>query len=90
MLDICSVSEQQMPKLFESYETVGMLLPEIAKELGLSDTAKVTAGAGDNAAAAIGTGTVGNSKCNIPFGSSGTVFISSEKFGVDPNATDED
>ena len=83
MLDICSVSEQQMPKLFESYETVGMLLPEIAKELGLPDTAKVTAGAGDNAAAAIGTGTVGNSKCNISLGTSGTVFISSDTFVVD-------
>ena len=41
------------------------------------------AGAGDNAAAAGGTGTVGDGRCNISLGTSGTIFISSEKFGVD-------
>ena len=41
------------------------------------------AGAGDNAAAAVGTGTVGDGRCNISLGTSGTIFISSEKFGVD-------
>ncbi|MBU3803245.1 MAG: xylulokinase, partial [Candidatus Cellulosilyticum pullistercoris] len=38
-----------------------------------------------NAAAAIGTGTVGEGRCNISLGTSGTIFISSEKFGVDEN-----
>ena len=83
MLNICSASEEQMPKLFESYETVGTLLPEIAKELGLPASVKVVAGAGDNAAAAIGTGTVKSGKCNISLGTSGTVFISSDTFVVD-------
>ena len=85
MLDICGVKEEQMPKLFESYEAVGTLLPEIAAQLGLSADVKVVAGAGDNAAAAVGTGTVGNGGCNISLGTSGTVFISSGSFGVDPN-----
>ena len=85
MLDICGITEAQMPKLFESYEKVGTLRPEIAKELGLSENVIVCAGAGDNAAAAVGTGTVGEGACNISLGTSGTVFISSEKFGVDPN-----
>ena len=46
-------------------------------------------GWGDNAAAAVGTGTVStgaahaDSRCNISLGTSGTIFISSEKFGVD-------
>ena len=39
----------------------------------------------DNAAAAVGTGTVGDGSCNISLGTSGTIFISSEKFGVDEN-----
>ena len=43
------------------------------------------AGAGDNAAAAVGTGTVGDGACNISLGTSGTIFISSDRFGVDPN-----
>ncbi len=85
MLDICGISEGQMPQLFESYEKVGTLKPTIAKDLGLPETVAVCAGAGDNAAAAVGTGTVGEGACNISLGTSGTVFISSERFGVDPN-----
>ncbi len=85
MLEICGISEEQMPRLYESYECVGTLLPEIAAKLGLPENVKVCAGAGDNAAAAVGTGVVGNGGCNISLGTSGTIFISSDKFGVDPN-----
>ena len=84
MLSICGVKETQLPKLYESYEVIGTILPEVAKTLGLPETVKVVAGAGDNAAAAVGTGTVGNGACNISLGTSGTIFISSEAFGVDP------
>lgn len=85
MLDICGVSESQMPKLFESCEVVGTLLPDVAKDLGLPPDVRVVAGAGDNAAAAVGTGTVGSGGCTISLGTSGTIFISSETFGVDPH-----
>jgi len=85
MLEICGISEKQMPALFESYECIGTVKPEIAARLGIPEGVKVCAGAGDNAAAAIGTGVVGEGGCNISLGTSGTVFISSEKFGVDPN-----
>ena len=85
MLDLCGITEAQMPRLFESYEKVGTLLPEIARQTGLPESVVVCAGAGDNAAAAVGTGTVGEGACNISLGTSGTVFISSEKFGVDPH-----
>ena len=83
MLDICGVTEAQMPKLFESYEAVGTLLPEAAKELGLSEQVIVAAGAGDNAAAAVGTGTVGENACNLSLGTSGTIFLTSKEFRVD-------
>lgn len=85
MMEICGIKETQLPKIFESYEAVGTLKPELAAELGLSDKVKIAAGAGDNAAAAVGTGTVGDGSCNISLGTSGTIFISSEKFGVDAN-----
>ena len=85
MLDICGVKECQMAKIFESYEPVGTILPEMAKKLGLPETVVIAAGAGDNAAAAVGTGTVGDGACNISLGTSGTIFISSETFGVDAN-----
>ena len=85
MLEICGITEEQMPKLFESYETVGTLKDELADELQIPNTCKIVAGAGDNAAAAVGTGTVGDGRCNISLGTSGTIFISSKEFGVDPN-----
>ena len=83
MLDLCGVSECQMPKLFESHQCIGTVKPELAELLGTPETVKVCAGAGDSAAAAVGTGVVGEGGCNISLGTSGTVFISSEKFGVD-------
>ena len=85
MIDICGITEEMLPNLFESYEKIGTLLPEIAEKLGVSPDVLVSAGAGDNAGAAIGTDTVGEGKCNISLGTSGTIFISSEKFGVDEN-----
>ena len=83
MLEICHLQKEQMGKVYESYEAVGTLLPEVAAELGLSASVKVAAGAGDNAAAAVGTGTVGEGVCNISLGTSGTIFISSKEFKVD-------
>nr|WP_300768099.1 xylulokinase [uncultured Acetatifactor sp.] len=83
MCDICGIRVGQLAKCYESYEAVGTLLPQVAAQLGLSPSVKVAAGAGDNAAAAVGTGTVGDNMCNISLGTSGTVFISSKQFGVD-------
>lgn len=54
-------------------------------ELGFPESTVIAAGAGDNAAAAVGTGTVGDGACNISLGTSGTIFISSKEFGVDKN-----
>ncbi|MBQ1473199.1 MAG: xylulokinase [Lachnospiraceae bacterium] len=85
MCEICHITEDMLPTLYESYEKVGTLLPDVAAELGLSQDVIVAAGAGDNAAAAVATGTVGEGNCNISLGTSGTVFISSSKFGVDDN-----
>jgi xylulokinase len=83
MCEICSVKKEQLPALFESYEKIGVLKKELAKLWGMNENVCVVAGAGDNAAAAIGTGTVGNGDCNISLGTSGTVFISQDNFSVD-------
>ena len=85
MLEICSVRKEQMPRLYESYQPIGSLRPDIARALGLSQQVLVCAGAGDNAAAAIGTGVIGDGGCNISIGTSGTVFISSKRFASDRN-----
>ncbi len=83
MCGICGISEGQLPELHESYEAIGTILPALAKEFGLPRTVKIVIGAGDNAAAAIGTGTVGKGKCNISLGTSGTIFLTNDEFTVD-------
>lgn len=85
MLDICQITADQMAHIYESYDVAGTLTPEASALLSLPVTVKVAAGAGDNAAAAVGTGTVGDGMCNISLGTSGTIFISSNEFGVDAN-----
>lgn len=83
MLDLCGTRREQVADIYESFDTVGTIKHQVAAELGLPASVKIIAGAGDNAAAAIGTGTVGDGKCNISLGTSGTIFISSRQFGVD-------
>ena len=85
MMEICGLTDAQMPKLFESYEVIGTIQGFVSGALGLPRDCAVVAGAGDNAAAAVGTGVVGEGGCNLSLGTSGTLFISSQKFGVDPN-----
>ena len=83
MMELCGISEEQLPKLYESYQVVGTLKTELGGELGFGGNVKIIAGAGDNAAAAVGTGTVGEGRCNISLATSGTIFISSDQFQAD-------
>ena len=46
MCEICGVKEEQLAKVYESYETVGTVLPQIAEELGIPATVRVAAGGG--------------------------------------------
>lgn len=73
MLSIIGIDENYLPKVFESYEYIG-------KTYLLGLDCDVAAGAGDNAAAAIGTNTVSEGQCNISLGTSGTVFIPTEQY----------
>lgn len=82
MIRICGIRREMLPRVYESYEAVGLMKPELAAELGL-EAVIVAAGAGDNAAAAIGTGCTQEGQCNISLGTSGTVFIPMEQFHVD-------
>ena len=85
MIGLCGIRRDQLAKLYESYQPVGTLQPEIAKQLGLPDTVKVVAGGGDQAVAAVGTGTVGHGMCNISLGTSGVVFVASRDFAQAPD-----
>ena len=83
MLNLCGLREHQMPEVFESWECVGTVLPEVAAKLGIPADALVCAGASNNAAAAVGTGTVGQGQCNIRIGSSGTILVCNDSYMVD-------
>lgn len=83
MMTICGISVGQMPRLFESSEPVGFVRPDLVKRWGLKNNVIVAAGAGDNAAAAIGTNTVDANTCNLSLGTSGTIFIPTERYVYD-------
>lgn len=84
MANVCGISLQNLPELHESYDVIGTIKHDIAARFGMSYV-KVVIGAGDNAAAAIGTGTVNDGDCNVSLGTSGTIFVCQNKFSVDRN-----
>jgi xylulokinase len=71
------------PKLIESYESVGTVRSELARELGLGENVIVSAGGGDNMMAAIGTGNVRNGCLTASLGTSGTLFAHSDQAILD-------
>lgn len=83
MLKLCHITKDKLPRIYESNQAVGTLKPEISEELGLSCNVKIVIGAGDNAASAIGTGTVNDCDCNISLGTSGTIFVCTDKYNCD-------
>ncbi len=82
ILNKYDINEIWLPKVLESYECSGILKEELRNELGLG-CVKIIIGAGDNAAAAIGTGTVKDGCCNISLGTSGTIFTVSDSYNCD-------
>lgn len=83
MLDLLEIDEAVLPKVYESWEVIGKVSEEASKETGLSTATLVTAGAGDQAAGAVGTGTVDAGILSVALGTSGVVFACDEKFAVD-------
>ena len=80
MLGLLGIENIDMlPKVYESFNVIGR-----TNILGLN--CKVIAGAGDNAAAAIGTGTTEEGQCNISLGTSGTVFVPTDEFHLPENS----
>ena len=76
MLALCGVTADMLPAVYESAAPIGTVLPSY----GLGEGVVVCAGAGDNAAAAVGTGTETAGGCNISLGTSGTVFLPTDGF----------
>jgi xylulokinase len=83
MLEILGISEKVLPKVYESWEVTGKVIREVSEYTGLSEETVVVAGGGDNAAGAVGTGTVEEGILSVSLGTSGVVFASSDKYEVD-------
>lgn len=86
MMEILSIEASQLPTLYESFQVTGTLTAEIAKELDLSEQTKVTAGAGDQAAGALGVGVVEPGVLSVALGTSGVVFLPCENYSADEQA----
>jgi xylulokinase len=71
-------------KCYESEEVTGKLTKETAKILGLTTDCVVVGGAGDCAAGAIGNGIVSRGTLSTSIGTSGVMFVHSDKPEVDP------
>lgn len=84
MLEALGLREDQLPKVYESPDVTGTLLPDVAEMLGLLPTTLVVGGAGDNAAAAVGTGIVEEGKAFTTIGTSGVVFAHTDRPVIDP------
>lgn len=85
MIEILGLNENQLAEIHESSDVIGTVKESVATELNFPSTVKVIIGGGDQAVAAVGTGTVGDGMCNISLGTSGVVFIASKNFAVDDN-----
>lgn len=84
ILDILDINAEWMPKIYESFEVTGYLTEEAAKATGLSQGIPVVGGAGDNAAAAIGSGVVREGRAFTTLGTSGVIFAHSNTPSIDP------
>lgn len=83
MCDYLGIDEAVLPKLYESYEITGTVTEDAKNQLGLSGEILVVGGAGDQAAGAIGTGTVEEGIVSVTLGTSGVVFAAHQNYTVD-------
>ena len=84
LLGILDIDEALLAKVYESPEVTGHISGAAAALTGLSVDTLVVGGAGDNAAAAVGTGVVEDGKAFTTIGTSGVVFAHTSKLAIDP------
>jgi xylulokinase len=73
-----------LPEVTESVEIIGQITTSAAAEAGLVADIPVVAGAGDQAAGAVGSGTVHSGVISVCLGTSGVVFAHTKKLSIEP------
>ena len=84
VLEKLDIDEGLLAKVYESPEVTGSITAEAARLTGLKAGTPVVGGAGDNAAAAVGTGVVRDGKAFTTIGTSGVVFAHTDRISIDP------
>ncbi|MEI2385701.1 xylulokinase [Breoghania sp. JC706] len=86
LLAATGMTADQMPRLVEGTQTSGTLRPELAARWGMSGPIVVAGGAGDNAASAVGTGTIAAGEAFVSLGTSGVLFAANESYLPKPES----
>lgn len=83
VLQKLDIDKSLLAKVYESPEITGRVTKQAAELTGLAEGTPVVGGAGDNAAAAVGTGVVENGRAFTTIGSSGVVFAHTDNISID-------
>lgn len=84
MLELAGIDRSLLPRAYESQEVTGRVSAEGAKATGLREGTPVVAGAGDQAAGAVGMGIVRPGAVSATIGTSGVVFAATDRPALDP------
>lgn len=82
MLKACGLGLQHMPSLFEGNQITGYLKPELVEHWGMQANIPIVAGAGDNAAGAIGVGLIEPGQGMLSLGTSGVYFVVADEYSA--------
>jgi xylulokinase len=83
MLTATGLDESHMPRLHEGPDVTGVLREDVARAWGM-ERVPVVAGAGDNAAGALGVGVLSDGQGMLSLGTSGVIFVANAKFRPNP------
>ena len=84
VLEKLEIDKRLLAKVYESPEVTGRVTAQAAAETGLAEGTIVVGGAGDNAAAAVGTGVVADGRAFATIGTSGVVYAHTDTLSIDP------
>jgi len=83
VLSLTGLARSHMPELCEGSESTGLLRQDIAQDWGMG-AVPVAGGGGDNAAGAVGSGTIAKGEGFLSLGTSGVIFIADDTCRPNP------
>lgn len=85
LLSACGLDIEHMPTLHEGSDITALLLGSVARKWGMAEV-PVYAGGSDNAAGALGMGTINGGDAILSLGTSGVIFTATERFHAKPES----